>query len=297
MKKYLEAFCAEFDYSQEARTVLADSYAKILQNKRAAEIFSQILEKYKETRLLNIKDMKDALDEAAELTGVHEYTVKLLIHILLSKTLRAYYREKGLDDALWFGAMSDLKWKLIESHLVRGVWGTFVADGNWFSRWYDLTRFAFGRLQFEIIDFNRDYEKGDKKLTKTSKAINIHIPRTGTPLNHDEILASYAEAKEFFKDEFDGVPTPFCCSSWLLFPEHEKILHEKSNIRKFMSDFDIFFSEYYPETNKSAIWRVFDCSETTPIEDMPEDSFLKRAYKKHLLEGGKLGYGRGVFFM
>ena len=75
----------------------------------------------------------------------------------------------------------------------------------------------------------------------------------------------------------------------------EEFLHEKSNIRKFMSDYDIFISDYYPETNRSALWRIFDCSEETPIDEMPETSFIMRAYKDYIKNGGKLGYGVGVF--
>ena len=168
MKKYLEDFCAEFDYPEEACEALAGAYDTIFANEKAAETFSQILEDYDKTRLLDFHNIKEQLNEAAELTGVHEYTVKLLIHILLSKTLRKYYAEKGLDDSLWFGAMSDLKWKLIECHIVKDVWGTFVADWNWFSRWYDITRVAIGRLQFEIINFKREYEKETAKMPSLS---------------------------------------------------------------------------------------------------------------------------------
>ena len=295
MRNYVKNFFEEFDYPTEAREVLLDAFDKIYANKKAAAIFDSVTDRYCKTHELVMSEIKSDLDLAAELTGIHEYTVKLLIHICLSKELRALYKERGFDDSLWFGAMSDLKWKLIESHIVKGVWGTFVSDWGWFSRWYDITRFAIGRLQFETILFNNEYELGSVKLTKDSKVINIHIPRTGTPLDHDEILASYAKAKEIFKDDFKDEPMVFRCSSWLLFPEHEKILHEKSNIRKFMSDFHIFKCDFYPEDNKSTLWRVFDCPETTPIEDMPEDSFLKRAYKEYLMNGGKLGYGEGVF--
>ena len=295
MKTYLENFFEEFDYPADARVTLGNAYDVINESAECAEIFDAILKKYDDERRIDVKDMIPGLTRVSELTGIHDYTVKLLIHILLSKTLRAYYAEKGLDDSLWYGAMADLKWKLIESHLVRGVWGTFVADCNWFSRWYDITRFALCRLQFEITKLNRECEIDGVKLTKDSKVINIHIPRTGTPLNHDEVLRSYEMAKEMFKDEFKNEPMVFHCSSWLLFPEHERILHERSNIRKFMSDFTIIADAFYPETNKSAIWRAFDVPETTPTEELPEDSFLKVAYKKYLLGGGKLGCGTGVF--
>lgn len=295
MKTYLENFYREFDYPAEAREALDCAYGKIYANEKTATIFDGILKNYDLKREIKMSEMKDDLNLVSELTGVHEYTVKLLIHICLSKTLRLYYKEKGLDDSLWFAAMSDLKWKLIESHIVKGVWGTFVADWNWFSRWYNLTRFAFCRLQFEIIPFNREYEKNGLKLTKESRVINIHIPRTGTPLDHGEILESYRMAAEYYKDEFKDEPMVFYCSSWLLFPTHEEILHEKSNIRKFMSDFDIFASAYYPEDNKSALWRIFDCPVTDNIDELPEDSFLKRAYKEYLKKGGTLGYGSGLF--
>ena len=296
MKTYLEKFFEEFDYPTEARQALTNAYEKIYSVPECAAIFDGILNDYEQRREIKFSEMKDGLEEVAKVTGVHDYTVQLLIHICLSKALRGYYAQRGLDDKLWFAAMSDLKWKLIESHIVKGVWGTFVADGNWFSRWYDLTRFAIGRLQFEIIKLNKEYEKDGIKLIKDSKVINIHIPRTGTPLDHDEVTNSYKLAKEFFKDEFKDEPMIFYCSSWLLFPEHEKILHEKSNIRKFMSDFHIFTSAYYPEENKSAIWRIFDCPITDNVDELPEDSFLKRAYKEHLKKGGKLGYGCGIFF-
>ena len=295
MRTYLENFYSEFDYPDGARAALDEAYDKIYANERAAEIFDTILSEYKATHAINMADMKEDLNLAAKLSGAHEYTVKLLIHICLSKELRAQYAKRGLDDALWVGAMSDLKWKLIECHLIRGVWGTFVADIGWFSRWYNLTRFAFYRLQFELTTFKNEYEKNGVKLTKDSKAINIHIPRTGTPLDHGEVEKAYAMAKEFYKDEFGDEPMVFVCSSWLLFPENDIILHERSNIRKFMADFDIFSSGYYDEIRDSVFWRIFDCSEDTPMEKVPQDSFVKRAYKVHIEKGGKLGYGTGVF--
>ena len=296
MKNYLKWFYDEFDYPLEARAALDSAYDGIVDNAESVGVFEGILKKYDETRAISASDLTPKCEKIAEAVGVHDYTVKLLVHICLSRALRKYYDEKGVEYSLWYGAMSDLKWKLIECHLVKGIWGTFVADGNWFSRWYDLTRFAIGRLQFELIKFNKEYEKDGRKLTKDSKIINIHIPRTGTPLNHDEILASYEGAKKIFAKDFTDEPMAFTCTSWLLFPEHERILHEKSNIRKFMADFDIFTGGIYPETNKSALWRVFDCPVETPVEELPEGSFLQRAYKKYLLEGGAFGYGTGVFF-
>ena len=296
MREYLSNFFSEFDYSAEDTAELLSAYDKIALNAETAEILDGILAEYDATLKINAKELMPKCERIAELISVHQYTTKLLVHICLSRRLRRYYAEKGVDDALWFNAMLDLKYKLIECRLIEGIAGTFVADGNWFSRWYDMTRFALGRLQFEILPFRRSYEKDGKSLNPDSKVLNIHIPRTGTPLDRESVQTSYSMAREFFKDEFGDEPIAFVCSSWLLFPEQEKILHEKSNIRKFMSDFDIIESKYYDDNNCSAFWRIFDKPYTDNFDEIPEDTFLKRAYKEYLKNGGKLGYGFGVFF-
>ena len=294
MKNYLISFFEEFEYPEEGAAELLRAYGALCGNADCNAIIDEILTAYDRECTLSGIDLIPKCNELAELSGVHEYTVKLLVHILLSRKLRELYAEKGLDGSLWFSAMSDLKYKLIECRIVKGVWGTFVADWKWFARWYDLTRFAFRRLQFEVITFKKEYEKNGVRLTPESKVLNVHIPRTGTPLDHGEVLESYRMAREFYKDEFGDEPIAFVCSSWLLYPEHEKILHERSNIRKFMSDYDIIDGNVYPEENKSALWRIFDCPVTDSIDDLPEDSFLKKAYKQFLKNGGKLGFGFGI---
>ena len=187
MKNYLNSFYAEFDYPSDARVALNEGYDKIYSSPKSAEIFDGIIAGYAESHTLTFSGMKEGLDLASELSGVHIYTVHLLIHICLSKELRAWYAENNLDDALWVGAMSDLKWKLLESNIVKHVWGTFVADGNWFSRWYDLSRFAFCRLQFEIIPFNREYEKNGLKLDFVEKVFDIPFSRS--PKSKDNLKA------------------------------------------------------------------------------------------------------------
>ena len=295
MKNYLLGFFAEFDYPKDAADTLESAYDRICESPVCATILTEILNSYNEKLAISADDLMPKCVKMASETGIHEHTVKLLVHICLSKRLRTYYAEKNLPDSLFVAAMNDLKYKLIECHIVKGVWGTFVADGNWFSRWYDLTRFAFDRLQFETIKFCKTYEKNGVSLTRDSKVINVHIPRTGTPLDHGEIAESYRKAAEFYKELLDGEPVVFVCSSWLLFPEHQNILHERSNIRKFMADYDIIESHLYPEVHCAAYWRIFDCPVEVAVDDAPEDTFLQRAYKTYLQGGGKLGYGYGVY--
>ncbi|MBQ9769938.1 MAG: hypothetical protein IJW27_07005, partial [Clostridia bacterium] len=150
-----------------------------------------------------------------------------------------------------------------------------------------------GRFQYEIIKFGYDYKKGDKVLTPETKVLNVHIPASGEPLSEELAKESLKMAKEFYKDEI-GEPFACKCSSWLLYPEHEQMLDKSSNIYRFMKMFDCF--DYGIEKSNLDLPRIFGTCEMRPAY-LPEKTSLQRAYKKHLLAGGKTGYGVGVLFL
>jgi len=156
-----------------------------------------------------------------------------------------------------------------------------------------MTRFCLGRFQYEIIKFGYDYKKGDKVLTPETKVLNVHIPASGEPLSPELAIESFKRAEEFYKEEI-GEPFACKCSSWLLYPEHEHMLDHSSNIYRFMEMFDCI--DYGFEKDNHDISRIFGTLEKRP-EYLPEKTSLQRAYKKHLLLGGKTGYGVGVLFL
>ena len=88
----------------------------------------------------------------------------------------------------------------------------------------------------------------------------------------------------------------FTCCSWLLYPDNLDILPEKSNVRKFMLEFDIINKFDDKPGEYADMWRLFDMDYTGNFDDYPEDSSLRRAFKAHLKNGGKTGEGYGIFF-
>ncbi len=76
-----------------------------------------------------------------------------------------------------------------------------------------------------------------------------------------------------------------------MYPEHETMLDKNSNIYRFMKMFD--YLDYGIKKNNWDLYRIFGTYEKRP-EYLPEKTSLQRAYKKHLLNGGKTGYGIGV---
>ena len=294
MIEYVLSFMDELGFDKEAVESLSADIEKIYANGDAKALFAGAVDDYERDINSNYTELREAAKRAGEIVGVHAYSAELLLFICFSKHLRELYRLRGISDRIWFDSMSDLKWKLWECKAVKGIWGSFVA--GWFPGFFNLTRFALGRLQFEIVAFDGEYEKNGKALKKGDKVINVHIPRTLTPLDKESRDDAYAQAAEFFKNMTDGAPIAFVCSSWLLYPEAEKILPAHSNIRGFMADYDMIRSKTNGEGEYGDMWRLFDMDFTGDLNDYPEDSSLRRAYKKFLLDGNRTGSGYGVFF-
>ena len=294
MKTYALSFMTEIGFDDEAVEALSSDLERMLAEPESKAIIEKQVALYETDVNRNYGEILSETDKAAEIAGVHKYSAELLIFILFSKRLRELYKQNGISDKIWFDSMCDLKWKLWECKAVKGSWGSFVA--GWFPGFFNLTRFALGRLQFEIVEFDGEYEKDGKKLKKGDKVINVHIPRTLTPLDKESRDDAYAQAAEFFSGMTDGAPIAFVCSSWLLYPEAEKILPAHSNIRGFMADYDIIRSKVDEEGDYHNMWRLFDMDFTGDFNDYPEDSSLRRAYKKFLLDGNRTGSGYGVFF-
>lgn len=294
MREYLSWFFKEFAYADEAAAALRAGYDGVYENPEAARISDGILAAYRQDYSCDYKALLLDCDKAAALCGVHSYTVRLLAFICMSRRLRELYCEKGFDLAVWHNSMLDLKYKLIECKMIKGIYGSFVA--SWFDRFFNMTRFALGRLQFEVVPFKHAYEKDGKRLAPDSPVINVHIPRTETPLDRQSCLDAYAMARAFFKDSFQETPMAFVCGSWLLFEKLRELLPETANIIRFMNDYDVIETTYAKEGDYAGIWTIFgmDCPEE--LDELPEDSTLRRRYKAYLKDGGCHGRGFGVFF-
>lgn len=290
MRDYLVSFFARLGYEDEDAAVLLGVYDKICASDSASRLWQGAIGLYDADINCDFSELCRAADSAASTVGVRENTAELLLLICLTKRLELEYEQRGIENAIFLNTVQDLRYKLEECKLVRGFAGTFVFW--WFDRFYNLTRFALGRLQFEIVDFGDTYECEGKKLTPESKVINVHIPRSLEPLSPELCDEAFAMAQSFFADEIEG-DVAFVCNSWLLYPENEKILSEKSNVYKFMKRFDVIKSGV--DANFRHLWRLFDTDEKNPAR-LPRDTSMRRAYAEHLENGGKVGTGKGVFF-
>ena len=289
MRTFLQEFFKEFEYSAADTAFLLEAADAIIASDEARSLYEQAIAAYDADQNCDYGAMMGWARQAGGTVGVHNFTAELLLFICLSKKLRERYQAFNLPLQIWHDSMLDLRYKLEECRAVYGICGSFVA--GWFPGFFNLTRFALGRLQFELVDSPIEFAGNGITLAKGQKVINMHIPRSGQPLSPALYEDAFARAKAFYKDTFPAdQPAPFVCHSWLLYPDTAKFVPPHLNTYKFLSEFTIMESGY---NNGEDLWRLFDTMEQHP-DRLPTDTSLRHAFVAHLKAGGRVGYGFGI---
>lgn len=290
-KEYLQEFLIEFDYPLEAQEVFISAFKQAFSNAERWAQFQEVFAKYEQDFTTSFAAVIAAAKEIAKKSELNEYTVHLLVLILLSKASKKHYEQSKLSAEIWKRNFFDLKYKNEECKLVKGVWGTFCPD--WFSRFFNLTRFSFEKLQFETVLFGRTYQKEGVALHEKSVVINVHIPRTGGKLTPESVDEACAQARDFYKKREGLSPIVFVCNSWLLYPENKKILPPTSNLHSFISRFEVL--QTYEDTSYVDVWRLFDKDYNGNVDELPQNTSLRRAYAQKMKANENLGRSYGVW--
>lgn len=290
-KAYLENFMADFDFPEEARMELITAFENVFSIADNVQALTNVLEVYKANKKESVSALLPFGKQVADSTGANIYAVYALALIIMTKISKIHYQAEQIPLEIWKNNFLDLKYKLYECKLVKGVWGNFVPD--WYFGFFAVERFAFGKLQFECIEFGQEYNKNSLSLTPKNTVINIHIPRTGTGLTPQDVDEACEKAAEFFREKYAVNPIVFVCHSWLLYPANKKILKPTSNLYSFLSRFDIVSEGEYADYKET--WRLFDCEYTGDAAKLPADTSFRRAYVDRIKRGEKTGWGYGVF--
>jgi hypothetical protein len=288
---YLQKFMSDYDYPVKAKKCFTKYFKKISSSKRLSEKFEKIAHDYMYPWAHDVNETIKRLRAFARITLTYKGTTEHLFWICCSKLLKERYKEKGIDDKIYFDTMNDLKYKLIECIDCKGICGTFTEQ--WYHRFFDMTRFSLGRFQFEMNELGVDYHFSDDiQYKKGTPCLAVHIPSSGIPLTDDVRLDAYKRAYEFFPDYIIDGKLIFGCGSWLLYKKHREFLPKKSNILRFMDDFDIVSNKEKKGFGNG--WRVFGKFAGLPYRFLPEDTSLRKAYKDWLIKTGKSGDGYGI---
>lgn len=284
IKQKAQDLMQKLDFPTDAQKEMLSILDKLLKNCDFLDIIKQY-----ENDSFDFDLMLSNMKAIAEKCNICPYSAYMILFICMSERLHKLYNEKGIDDTIFYNTMLDLRYKLEECKLVHNQIGTFVP--KWYKGFFEMKIFALGRLQFEINHTWFDCKVNGKTIPKGTKVLSVHIPRTGTKLEHSLVLESYKNAKHFFKDEFNE-DIIFICNSWLLYPWNRTVLKDGSNLALFYDDFTVVQSGEY--NNYSEIWRLFDCLYDGNPDNLPSDTSLRRAYIERIKSNLPIGHGTGV---
>lgn len=281
-------FMQKIGFPQEAITALRSAEKVLLANDVINRLFKQA-----EVALLyhGAGEFQTSLSAIAEQSRIPCETVDMVFLVNMLPKLLERYRKNGISEDIFWNTAKDLTYKLLECYANRGVWGTFVTF--WFPEFYRLERFGLGRLQYERKAF--PYE-GVPGLQKGETVYNCHIPSAGA-LTPDLVQDSLLRAKAFFADELIGDRMPVYCSSWMLYPPHVELFPDGSNLRSFADRFTVV--EAVPDPTNHDFWRIFNFpwDPSISLDDLPEDTSLRRAFKSFLTSGNVMGSGKCILWI
>ncbi|MGC5287622.1 acyltransferase domain-containing protein [Micromonospora sp. DT231] len=199
-------------------------------------------------------------------------------YLALVDVVRGYHRDHGITDEVSWATLADLGRNLAIDRRMRGE-GWPVMQ-SW------LTLHARGGL----------YQLGRLQHQRGGTAIDLHIPEAG-PLTPEAVEASLDEARAFFPRHFpDEHYTAFACGSWLLDPQLREYLPADSHIIRFQQRFVL--DPYEEPEGLDAdveVRRFVFRTLTTPLDELPRDTVLRRAVVDHLAAGRHWRWRRGRF--
>lgn len=171
-------------------------------------------------------------------------------------------------------------------------------NGSYFTATVEESAAAFSGFPAEktgnCASSLREYPKDIWKpaLRKGDSVLSVHIPNKGA-LTKEACEDSYRRAQAVFRacyPEFTW--KAFHCHSWLLDPQLEAFLPEHSNILSFQRK----FTPYAGQTQGQDVFNFVFKLQFQDYQDMPENTSLQRALKKHYLAGNYIYEYEGIFF-
>jgi len=282
----IRQFCEAYQFDA-ALTACLDAADRQL---AAHRVFQEQIDIYKNSTVFDHHALFDRLHALEESTGIHRYTIDLLYLFHLMPLLQARYREAGIPEQYYLDLVDNFKIYAEKCRRVHGVWGTFI--GWWLIVFFKMKGFSIGRLQYKLKTFAEPVSIGAFHFEKGERYLDVHIP-PGAPLTPEACRASYAEAAQLARQKLGFTKVTISCQSWLLSPVLKQLLPPNSNILAFARDYTIVQTHTAPFSQFAGF--IFDL-ETVPenLDELPEDTSLRRAFKAHLKAGKPVGTAWGL---
>lgn len=205
--------------------------------------------------------------------------------------IRAFQNKNGSSKTLMDGI------KLHRSGLAFGIPGYQDEEGSYYADmtetdtyWEGYPVMDEGRASNDKIRLNKD--EWIPVLKNGDPVISVHIP-AGESIKPEICENAFIEADAGIRKwypEFDF--KAYVCFSWMMDPQLSKLLTHDSNI----TAFQMKFIRFPTVSSGHAVFKFVFLKQYKELQDLPENTSLERALKKHYLDGHHI-YEPGGFFL
>ena len=175
------------------------------------------------------------------------------------------------DDSIFFNSMKRISEEAQLYYSENGDYGLY--DYHFLANHIRGSIIRLGAFEYQYGIFNNE------------KACFLHVP-DNADMTLESRTSSYKLARKYFGN------LPIVADSWLLYPEHKKMLSEDSNIANFMNDFDIISTN--ETTDYSETFHVFGRLCDYSYENLPKETSLQRAYAERVKNNLPVGSAIGI---
>ena len=221
--------------------------------------------------LLKATDCEDITD----INGYADSSDKgknLLAYLYFCESVSEKYKKLGIPEEILIDTLYDLVVWTKTYYDMTGKVG--FAQTGWLKWHMSFKLFKLGRLQFAFDKAECDIEAYSVK--RGDDILAVHIAEVG-PLDIDECLKSFENAKNFFKKYFPEYNYKcFTCHSWLLDEGLGNYLRENSNILRFAA----LFKNIKADESDALLKYIFRRDATREnLDDMKiKSSFAQKIY-------------------
>lgn len=209
--------------------------------------------------------------------------VLLAISLLAASRTYDCYVDQNVPEQIFIDTMKCFPRFVKETYEKTGVI-TFDRF-SWTWRQLSMQLYRLGTLEFELAKVPVRIQS--LLPGAPTQALSVHIP-SDARLTTKFIDDSFLQAKKFWSNEYI-----FYCDTWLLSPTLNELLPMESGIKCFYNKFHIIDTE---DKNDSCYYWLFRKSTSTPLELLPEDTYLRSKVKDLFMQGGSIGTGLGISY-
>jgi len=232
-------------------------------------------------------------DLLCEQTGLRTEELCMALFLAVAERTRGEYARRGYAEEIFWEGAAEVKVWGENCKEFKGYWG--ASHFPWQSTFLRSERVTLGRMSFLPCPYKGEQpvEISGVVVHPGDTVISVHISASG-PLYHEEVLASYDRAWEFYTGKKG--PLVLSAESWILHPAMDEILDPQSRLLAFSRDFQRL--HYVDQEVYKDAWRMFGAVvEEKPMEEWPRENSLQRGILDWLLSGKKLGTGYGLMVL